>query len=446
MAYSDARRQTLEADAQSLFEAALERVQPDRLLSGVDASAWLPRPIDRYDRLQVVGMGKAALGMGSVVERRWGDRISGGAVVVPEGYPSTRPARYRSPQSIDVLIGGHPVPTEPSQRAARRLMQIADDVERGDGLIVLISGGGSALTADPASGLTLEAVRTTFQKLLASGADIHAVNTVRKHLTRVGGGQLARAAHPAEVGALVISDVVGDDLATIASGPTVPDPTTFADAVDVLREHKLWDDVPEPVRTHLQRGRAGEAPETLKPGDPVFDRVRTQLVGRNRDALEAARNAADELGYAARIVRGSITGEAREVGRRQAEALLQEKASTPVCLIWGGETTVTVRGDGMGGRNQEVALGAAQMLAKAGRPAVLLSGGTDGIDGPTDAAGAWVTSETQRTAQKRGFNLQAHLDHNDAYPLLDALDQLIRTGPTHTNVMDVQVGLIGPAE
>ncbi len=433
----------LKSDARAIFDAAVRSVQADRLLIGEAVAAAPLHPLEAYSQINVVGMGKAAMAMAAVVEHRWAASISGGAVVVPEGYPSTLPDRFTPPVRISVQTGGHPIPTARSQRGAERIRSIAAGMATDELLLVLISGGGSALVADPVEGVALEDARATFRALLESGAGIHAINAVRKHLTRLGGGQLARAAHPADVWALVISDVVGDDLTTIASGPTVPDPTTFTDAVDVLRQHDLWPDVPASVRRYMTAGQGGRSPDTLSAGDPVFDRVRTHLVGRNRTAVQAAKEAAMRRGYRTRIAATGGIGEARETGKQQAQHLLQHDPDAPMCLIWGGETTVTVRGTGTGGRNQEVALGAAQRLAEVDRPAVLLSGGTDGVDGPTDAAGAWATPQTVAAAQRQGFDLQAHLANNDAYPLLDALDQLLRTGPTHTNVMDVQIGLIG---
>jgi hydroxypyruvate reductase len=246
------------------------------------------------------------------------------------------------------------------------------------------------------------------------------------------------AAHPATVLALVVSDVVGDDLDVIASGPTVPDPTTFAEARDVLARFGLWDEVPASVRERL----SGDDGETPKPGDARFERATTCLLGTNRTALEAAQGAAEDLGYVARIVRDTVTGEAREVARELVKQALTVDVDGPTCLLWGGETTVTVTGSGTGGRNQELALAAALGLDSADRDVVLLSGGTDGIDGPTDAAGAWATPQTAARARRQGLDPQAFLGDNDAYAFFDHLGQLLRPGPTHTNVMDVQVALL----
>jgi hydroxypyruvate reductase len=253
---------------------------------------------------------------------------------------------------------------------------------------------------------------------------------------------LAGAAHPADVAALVVSDVVGNDLSSIASGPTVPDPSTFADAVRILYRSGPWHDVAEPVRRYLADGADGWQPET--PSDPAdFERVRTQLIGSNRTALDGAREAAERLGYRVNVVEEPVEGEAADAGSACARTIREAEPDRPTVWLWGGEPTVTVTGSGTGGRNQEVALGAAQDLADAAEdvPLVVLSGGTDGIDGPTDAAGAWATPETVHRGRDAGLDAQDHLDRNDSYAFFNALDELLRPGPTHTNVMDVIVGV-----
>ncbi len=429
------------ADAQAIFRAAVRGAQADVLLTQTPWTTWAPRPTDRYRRVVVVGMGKAAMVMAGMVEQLLGARIGEGAVVVPHGYPQTPPAHCPLPRRIEVLEAGHPVPDEGSVRAARRMLALAEECEEADLLLVLISGGGSALCTDFEPPVTLADAQLTFRLLLESGADIYQMNTVRKHLSRIGGGRLARAAAPADVLALVISDVVGDDLSVIASGPTVPDPTTFAEAIAVLRHYELWHRVPTSVRVRLEAGVTDPSLETPKPADSRFARVVTRLIGTNRRALEAAADEARQRGYSVRIVTDRLTGEAREVAPRLVTALQAVREDRPVCLLWGGETTVTVRGQGRGGRNQELALAAALAMDGWDAQAVLLSGGTDGRDGPTDAAGAWATPETVAHARACGKDPQAYLANNDAYTFFEALDQLLFTGPTHTNVMDVQVGL-----
>ncbi len=426
-------------DARAIYEAAVRRVQADRLLTDVDWQTWARRPLDAYRRVVVAGLGKASMAMAGVVEAMLEDRLDEGAAVVPHGAPATLPPSLPKPQRVEILGAGHPLPDEGSQRAARRLLALAGSCMEEDLLLVLISGGGTSLCND--FFVPLEDAQRTYEKLLGAGADIHAMNTVRKHLSRFGGGRLARAAHPAEVLALVVSDVVGDDLSVIASGPTVPDPSTFDDAQAVLRAFDLWEGVPESVRRHLTEA----ADETPKADDPVFAKTTTRLIGTNRLALEAARREAEARGYHATLIADDVTGEAREVGPQLVRQALEAAGDAPRCLLWGGETTVTLRGDGKGGRNMEMALAAALALDGVEREAceiVFLSGGTDGIDGPTDAAGAWATPRTAARARQLGLDPQQHLAANDSYPFFDRLGQLLRPGPTHTNVMDVQVALV----
>jgi glycerate 2-kinase len=363
-------------------------------------------------------------------------------VTVPHGYPEVLPESERAPERIAVREAGHPTPDGTSLQAAREAEATAQALGAEGLLIVLVSGGGSALWGAPAEGVSLDDVQETTRLLLASGAEIGAVNAVRKHLTRLGGGQLARAAVPADVLALVLSDVPGDDPATVASGPASPDPSTYAEAVTALEEAGVWEAVPEAVRQRLRRGREGALPETPKPGDPALGRVRTLHVGSNATAQEAAVRAAKHLGYVALLREASVVGEARAAGRTLAAEALALPPGT--CLIGGGETTVAVTGGGRGGRNQELALAAALALDGADRAVALLSGGTDGVDGPTDAAGAWATADTAARARALGYDPADHLARNDSHSLFDALGQLLRPGPTHTNVMDLQVVLTGP--
>jgi hydroxypyruvate reductase len=433
----------LSTDASALFEAAVRRVQADRLLSD-DPASWTDPPLEAYGEVRVAGMGKAAMAMAGVLEDRHPGIVDDGGVVVPAGYVESYPDRLPEPTTVRVVEGGHPLPTDGSVRGARRLLEQAAVVGEGDLLIALVSGGGTALSTLPVDEVDLADLKTVYHHLLTAGVPIGPANTVRKHLTKVGGGQLAQAAAPATVSGLAVSDVVGDDMSVIASGPTVPDTSTYEEALQVLYRHGLWHDVPAPVRDHLAAGARGRRPETPGPDDPCFDAGRTVLVGRNATALAAARAAAEERGYRVRTVTSDVEGEARTVGRRHVETMLATPVDEPTCWLWGGEPTVTVTGDGTGGRNQEVALGAALALEGASQNAILLSGGTDGIDGPTDAAGAWALPDTAARARAAGCDPEQHLDTNNAYPLFDALDQLIRTGPTHTNVMDVHVGLVRP--
>ena len=427
-------------NAQALFRVAVRRVQADRLMPEGGADPML----ETAASVRAVGMGKAAMAMAGVWEEQHPDRVDDGVVVVPEGYPETLPDRLPEPSTIRVVDGGHPLPTEGSVRAGRRLLEQAEALDENDALVVLISGGGTALSSLPVEGIDVEDLKATYHLLLTAGVPIRPANVVRKHLTQVGGGQLAQAAHPGRVQSLVVSDVIGNDRSTIASGPTVPDPSTYEDALQALYGHGLWHDVPAPVRDHLAAGARGRRPETPGPDAACFETTETDLIGSNETALDDARAAAEERGYTVRTVATEVDGEAREVGQAHAEEMLSASVDEPTCWLWGGETTVTVTGEGTGGRNQEVALGAALAFEGASADAVLLSGGTDGIDGPTDAAGAWATPATAERARATGLDPEAHLAANDAYPLFEELGQLLRTGPTHTNVMDVQVGLVHP--
>ncbi len=431
-------REGMERDARAIFEAAIAGVQPSSLLTEVDLDTHLDRPLADYRRVVLVGAGKASMAMAGVLEERLGDALDEGLVVVPHGYRASFPTGQPAPVRTEVVEAGHPVPDEAGGRGAQRVLDLAADLGPDDLLVVALSGGGSALWPAFADGISLDDAQQTFRLLLHSGADIHAINTVRRQLSRIGGGGLVRTTHPAAVLALVLSDVVGDDLAAIASGPTVPDPTTDDDAVAVLERFELLDRVPLSIRMHLSRGDVLADPSG-------FERVRTILIGSNRNALDAAQREAERRGYAVHLHPEPVTGEAREVGQWLARVALDLEANQPTCLLWGGETTVTVTGDGRGGRNQEVTLAAALELDGTDRNLVFLSGGTDGIDGPTDATGAWATPQTTDRARALDFNPENHLARNDAFPFFEALDQLLKPGPTHTNVMDVQVALLRPA-
>ena len=428
-------------DARAIFAAAVDAVQADRLLAG---DVWTPggRDVSTYGRLYLVGMGKAALAMAAVMEETLRDAIVEGMVVVPRGYADSLPDRFTYPRLVEVIEGGHPVPDHESVRAARRALELAGQCDEDDLLIVLISGGGSALCADYAGEITLDDAATAHRLLLASGADIRRINAVRKHVSRIGGGRLAAAAAPGDVVSLVISDVVGDDLSVIASGPTVGDPTTFEDARQVMDAAGIWSQMPLSVRQVIDDGLAGRSKETLKPDDERLRRVANWLVGSNAVALEAAREEAARRGYDTPILGAAVTGEAREVGRDLVAFAIESPDDRPKCVLAGGETTVTLRGTGRGGRNQEAALAAAVAMDGAEVDIVFLSGGTDGIDGPTDAAGAWATPATVGAGRRKGLDAQAHLANNDSYAFFRDVGGHLKTGPTHTNVMDLQIILV----
>lgn len=388
----------------------------------------------------VVGCGKAAAPMAAAVEEILGDRIGRGVVITKYGH--VEPTR-----KIRVHEASHPVPDAAGVAGAQAVLDHVQGLDANDLVLVLISGGGSALTPAPVEGITLAEKQALTKALLACGADIREMNTLRKHISRFKGGQLARAAQPARIVTLILSDIVGDPLDAIASGPTVPDPTTFANALGILDKYGIRGEIPAAIRNRLETGARGEIPETPKPDDPLFARVSNVIVGNNIQALGAARSEAYALGLTPMILSSSIEGETREIARMHGALAREVRTSgnpvkPPACLISGGETTVTLRGSGKGGRNQEFVLAAA--LDIAGLPqTVILSAGTDGTDGPTDAAGAIADGDTCARALAAGLNPREALDANDAYPFFERLGDLILTGPTKTNVMDVRLILAG---
>jgi glycerate 2-kinase len=389
------------------------------------------------DKVWVVGGGKASCAMAASLSALLGGRVSGGLVVTKYGHMD--PGLDTGP--VEVIEAGHPVPDEAGVSGARRLVGLVKGASDRDLVLVVLSGGASALLTLPAPGLSLSDLQETTQLLLRSGASIVEQNAVRKHLSHIKGGKLARRIAPARAACLVLSDVVGDPLDVIASGPAYPDPTTYGDAWDVLMKYDLSNRVPAKVREHLVTGIAGARTDTPKPEDALFQRVQHLVVGSNRLAAEAAVSTARAEGLDALLLSTFVEGEAREVAR-VAVAMIREMVSydrpvaRPACIAWGGETTVTVQGEGKGGRNQELVLAAAIRMADL--PDVLLVAlGTDGTDGPTDAAGAAATGDTVRRARALGLDPGAYLSSNDSYSFFDELGDLIRTGPTGTNVNDL---------
>jgi glycerate 2-kinase len=372
----------------------------------------------------------------AAVEMLGRTRVQGGLVVSP--------AQVAAPFPLSSVIGQHPQPGAGSEEAGRRALAVARAVPAEAELIILISGGASALLAVPADGISLEDKRAATGVLLRAGADIYALNTVRKHLSAIKGGRLA-AACPTKCDAYVLSDVVGNDLSVIASGPTVVDPSTYADALSVLEEFGGLDAYPESVVSHLRAGARGEQPESPKPGDPSLARATTTLIGGRHEAMHGAATEAVRRGYTVLAIDEPVVGDARIAGPQLARRVIDETASMsrPVCAIASGETTVRVVGRGTGGRNQELALAAAGALAASGLTMMLASVGTDGIDGPTDAAGALADPQTLERAARAGLApAGAVLDDNNSYAYFDALGDLIRTGPTGTNVGDLQIFLL----
>lgn len=447
------------ADAEAIFRAALERVDPVPMMRRVlrldgdllrveteETSASFD--LARFDRVVVTGAGKASARMALAVEELLGDRLAGGLVVVKAGH-GERLRRVR------LVEAAHPVPDASSVRAAEELLAFAAGLDERTLVLTLVSGGGSALLCAPAAGpdgrplLTLEEKQAVTRALLGCGATIHELNCVRKHLSRIKGGRLARAYGAATSLNLLLSDVVGDDLDVIASGPTVADPTTYADALAVIARHRLADRIPAAALRVLEDGAAGRLPETPKPGAPELARARDVLVGTNHQALLAAEARARTLGYRTLVLTSRLTGEAREaalvlLGVGEDVARHGFPLTPPACVIAGGETTVTLRGRGKGGRNQELALAAmARMLqARASPRLLLLAASTDGNDGPTDAAGAFASVGLAEAARARGLEPGPFLAENDSYAFHDRAGTLLRTGPTNTNVSDVAILLV----
>ena len=369
-----------------------------------------------------------------------GNRLSG--LVVGTHCPIPLPG------GLEWMPSSHPVPDVRSVQAGARALALAKATAERDLLLVLLSGGASSLLALPRPGLTLADKQETTRLLLLAGADIQALNTVRKHLSAIKGGQLAAAARGRTL-ALAVSDVVSNDLSVIGSGPTVPDPGTFGDALQVLRAHGGLDRFPPAVRSLLAAGERGEVPETPKAGEAWQARSETRLIGSRQDALNGAAARAAQLGYHVVVLPGAVVGEARQAGERLARLLLDQTGSSgtatrpdprPLCILAAGETTVTVKGGGRGGRNQELALAAACELERCQVPCAVLSAGTDGIDGPTDAAGAIADVNTLERAAARGLpHPVSYLENNDAYAFFEALSDLVLVGPTDTNVGDIQI-------
>ncbi|SFG77081.1 hydroxypyruvate reductase [Halopelagius inordinatus] len=442
------RNVTLDADtptsahrtAAACLGDAIDAVLPDRVVRDSvslrgDTLAIGEESYDlsEFERVVVVGGGKAADGVADALEAVLGDRIDAGAVVTPTPGEGGR---------IERLPGDHPVPSERGVESARRLVELLDDADEDTLVLAVVTGGASAVIPTPAEGVSLSDLRATTDELLRSGADISELNAVRKHLSTLKGGGLARRAAPATVVGLVFSDVVGNDLGVIASGPTAPDETTYGDALSVLDRYDL--SVPDSVRDRLERGAEGDLPETPTRGDPVFESVRNHVLADGHTALSAARETARERGYDAFVLSSRVRGEAREAAKTH-DAIAEEIAATgdpvspPAVVLSGGECTVTVRGDGEGGPNLEFCLSAARELETA---AVVAAVDSDGEDGGTDVAGAVVDDRTVES----GDEAAAALADNDALPYLRARNALVRTGPTGTNVNDLRVVVVAGDE
>ncbi len=435
-------RTAVRAPLERVFRASLAAVEPGAVVRRhvtSDAAGRLciaGEPLAPAARLAVLAVGKAAAPMARALEQVAGERIAAALAIVPDGHALAL-------ECFDVCEAAHPVPDDRSARAARRARQFVAALEPSDVLVVLLSGGTSSLLSCPAPGLELEDLARTTALLLEGAAAIDELNAVRKHLSAVAGGRLALCAAAGRIEVLVISDVPGDRVDTIGSGPFAGDPTTYADALAAVDARGVRSRLPCRVRAHLEAGARGERGETPSADEPRLQRVRHSLVACNATALEAARGAARELGLRPIRVTGGLSGEARVAGRRLAALCDAVTAEVPVLLLAGGETVVRVRGSGRGGRNQELALAAA--LALDGRDGVaLLAAGTDGTDGPTDAAGAFADGGTLARGRALGLDARAALDDNDAYGFFSAEGGILRTGPTRTNVMDLVFVYVAP--
>lgn len=401
-----------------------------------------------FSRLIIIGFGKAAYPMAEAIEDNLWKSIDIGIVITKYGHSKEQKTRVKGQRSrIKVYEAGHPLPDENGLKGTEEIIKLLKDTDENTFITCLISGGGSSLLVSPYEGISLDEKQKITELLLRAGADINELNTVRKHISKVKGGRLVEIAYPAKVISLILSDVTGDRLDIIASGPTSPDGTSYNNALRVLKEYSLMGKSPKSILEVLQKGVSGLIPETPKEGNKIFDNVENIIIGSNRIALDAAKKKAEEMGLNAEIISYELTGEARDMGKwlaqkakgiRKASGARREEK---VCLISGGETTVTVKGLGLGGRNMELALAFAIEI-EGFDGITLLSAGTDGTDGPTDAAGAIVNGETAIKAKAIGIDPGAYLRNNDSYNFFKKIDGLFITGPTGTNVMDIQIMVI----
>ena len=433
-------------DARIIFEASLAAADPILLvrrslqLDGAILQAG-KRLYDlaRYSNLYVVGAGKAAAKMARAVEALLGEKIAGGIVIVKHGHSIPL-------KKLKIVEAGHPIPDPAGIKATEAIIRLLRRTQKNDLILCLVSGGASALLSCPLVGLNLQDKQRTTQALLNCGARIQEVNAIRKHISGIKGGRLAELAYPSTVLSLILSDVIDDSMDNIGSGPTAADSSTFADCLSIIDRYGVGDMIPLAVTTFLKKGAAGEIADTPKANNPIFQQVQNLLIGNNQLALVAAKEKAQALGYNTLILSSSVEGEARTVAIDHVVSGRDVLSSSspvrpPACIISGGETTVTIRGAGLGGRNQEFALAAALEIDGL-NGIVVLSGGTDGTDGPTDAAGGIVDGTTVQRARDQGLNARSYLERNDSYPLLKAVGDLLITGPTLTNVMDLRLILI----
>lgn len=391
-------------------------------------------------KVLLIGAGKASGRMVQIVEKILNYETSG-IVITKKSH------RVPLCSDIDLVEGGHPLPDKEGWQGTKRIVKLLSGTSKNDLIILLLSGGGSALLVSPIPGISLRDKVKLTDQLLRCGADIKEINTIRKHISQVKGGRLAEKAQPAKVLSLILSDVIGDKIEFIGSGPTAPDSTTFSDCLKIIAKYKQRNKIPPSIYSHLTKGAERKIEETPKPGDPIFKNVRNVIIGSNRIALEAAEKKAKDLGYNTFVLPRLVAGDTTKAAKRHIDLVKRIAAAKvpvppPACVISGGETTVKIKGKGLGGRNQEFALVGAMGIDEM-KNVVLLSAGTDGTDGPTDAAGAICDGETVKRALKKGLDPKRYLDENDSYHFFQKLGDLTITGPTHTNVMDVHLILVG---
>jgi glycerate 2-kinase len=433
-------------DAVEIFYQALKAVQPGAAIKRYckfDGKTFFighrSYQLNQYKNLYVLGTGKATASMAAAIEDMIDEKITGGIITVKFDYAVDL-------KHISLIEAGHPVPDENGIRGASAILNLAENVEEDDLVLCLISGGGSALLPFPYNGITLKDKQDIIKILLSCGATIHEINTIRKHISKIKGGRLAKAVYPATLVTLILSDVVGDDIDVIASGPTVPDSSSFYDCKNIFRRYDIIDKIPKNILNHIEYGISGEIDETPKPLDPVFERTYNLIIGSNAESLISAKEKAENLGYNVLILSSMIEGETRFIAQVHG-AIAREIIKTgnplplPACILSGGETTVTISGNGLGGRNQEFALSASIDISGK-KNIVILSAGTDGIDGPTDAAGAFSDTFTLKRAEKMGLDPYRFLSNNDSYHFFQSLGDLFITGPTNTNVMDLRIVLV----
>jgi len=436
----------LKTIANSILQAALKSVDPYYLIkqqierkdntllfkNGIEID------LERYNTIRISGIGKGVAPMAKAMEGLLGDNLTGGDIVVKyeHGMPLNK---------INIHEAGHPIPDKNTLKSTRFVLKNLKDLQKDDLVFVLITGGGSALLEKLPRSVSLDDLQNLSQILLNCGATIHEINCIRKHISRIKGGQLARHLYPAKVITLALSDVVGDDLSVIASGPTAPDESSFEDALEIFRKYRVTKKIPENILHILDFGAAGKIKETPNSDDEIFNNVKNIVIGNNCLSLIAAKSEAVKQGYNTIILSSMIEGEAKEIAHIIAAVIKEIQVSDlpikkPACILMGGEPTVSIKGDGKGGRNQELALAVANIGIT--DPFLFLSCGTDGTDGPTDAAGAIVTNFTFEKAELMELSMKKHLSDNNAYNFFNPIRDLIRTGPTRTNVMDVMIALI----